>query len=148
VKTNIWIGLAFLVTFILGLTTGYLIPRDLLNTPRNAWMHDTDVDRPNPQPREMEARKRLMEVLDLNEEQQIEFEKASSTFQQEVRRTLQESNLETREKIRQHNELLDTEMRRFLNDQQYARWQKFHQRRMRILQERGERWRQERRFSN
>lgn len=147
-KTKIWISLAFLITFTFGLLTGYLIPREPLKTPRNAWMHNREIDQPGPQPRDAEARKRLMELLDLDEKQKIDFEDASSTFQQAVRRTLQESNVETRDKIRQHNELLDKEMRSILNDEQYTRWQKFHQRRMHMLQEQGERWRRERRYSN
>jgi hypothetical protein len=148
VKTKIWISLAFLVTFIFGLTTGYLIPRKPFNTPRNAWMQDRDMGRLDPFERQVEARKRLMKVLDLNEEQQADFEEASSKFQRDVRGTLLDSNLETRERIRQHNDLLDKEMRGILNDQQYLRWQKIHQRRMELLQNQGERWRSGRRLSD
>ena len=147
-KTKIWIGLAFLITFLFGLATGYLIPRDPLKTPRNEWMNERDTDRSGMQPREVEARKRLINLLELNNEQQLDFEQASLKFQQDVRRTLQESNLETRDKIRQYNEQLDQEMRNILNDDQYTKWQKFHQRRMQMLQNRNDQWRRERRFND
>lgn len=111
-------------------------------------MHDRDMSRPDLQQREVDARKKLMEVLDLNEKQQADFEEASSKFQRDVRGTLLDSNLETRERIRQHNELLDKEMRGILNDQQYMRWQKFHQRRMQQLRDQEERWRSGRRISD
>ncbi len=106
------------------------------------------MGRLDPFERQVEARKRLMKVLDLNEEQQADFEEASSKFQRDVRGTLLDSNVETRERIRQHNDLLDKEMRGILNDQQYMRWQKIHQRRMQLLQNQGERWRSGRRLSD
>jgi hypothetical protein len=111
-------------------------------------MNERDTDRSGMQPREVEARKRLINLLELNNEQQLDFEQASLKFQQDVRRTLQESNLETRDKIRQYNEQLDQEMRNILNDDQYTKWQKFHQRRMQMLQNRNDQWRRERRFND
>lgn len=149
-KTKIWIGLAFLITFTLGLTTGYLIPREPLNTPRNAWMYDRDSDRPEIQGRgnDSQVRDRLIRELELNDQQRLEFDQVSMKFQQDVRRVLQETNFETREKIRDYHEELNKQMRSILNDNQYAQWQKFHQRRMQTLQEQGERWRRGRRISD
>jgi hypothetical protein len=137
VKTKIWITVAFLVTFVLGLTAGYLVPREPLPTPRNQWTQDRGEDRSENREREMRDRSRLAQELNLSTDQRDVVEQLTLEFSQKVRRTLQEANVATREKVIAQHDSLSVKMREVLNDEQFEKWEKHHERRMQMLQRRG-----------
>lgn len=137
-KTKIWITVAFLVTFAFGFIAGYLVPREPLPTPRNQWSQDRRQDRgENYRERESRERRRLAEELDLSTEQREEVERLTLEFGQKVRRTLQEANVRTREQVSAQHDSLSIKMREVLNDEQFEKWEKHHQRRLQMLQRRG-----------
>ena len=136
-KTKIWITVAFLVTFVLGLTAGYLVPREPLPTPRNQWTQDRGEDRSENREREMRDRSRLAQELNLSTDQRDVVEQLTLEFSQKVRRTLQEANVATREKVIAQHDSLSVKMREVLNDEQFEKWEKHHERRMQMLQRRG-----------
>jgi len=137
VKTKIWITVAFLVTFVLGFTAGYLVPREPLPTPRNQWTQDRGEDRSENREREMRDRSRLAQELNLSTDQRDVVEQLTLEFSQKVRRTLQEANVATREKVKAQHDSLSVKMREVLNDEQFEKWEKHHERRMQMLQRRG-----------
>jgi CBS-domain-containing membrane protein len=137
VKTKIWITVAFLVTFVFGFIAGYLVPREPLPTPRNQWAQNRGQDRDDYREREVRERRRLAEELDLSTEQREAVEQLTLEFSQRVRRTLQEANVATRERVSAQHDSLSVKMRVVLNDKQFEKWEKHHQRRMEMLQRRG-----------
>ncbi len=136
-KTKIWITVAFLVTFVFGFVAGYLVPREPLSTPRNQWSQNRGSDRNDMREREMRERRRLAEELDLSTEQREVVERLTLEFSQRVRRTLQDANVSTRERISAQHDSLSVKMREVLNDEQFEKWEKHHERRMEMLQRRG-----------
>jgi hypothetical protein len=137
VKTKIWITVAFLVTFVLGFTAGYLVPREPLPTPRNQWAQDRGEDRGENREREMRDRSRLAQELNLSTDQRDVVEQLTLEFSQKVRRTLQQANMATREKVKAQHDSLSVKMREVLNDEQFEKWEEHHERRMQMLQRRG-----------
>jgi hypothetical protein len=137
VKTKIWITVAFLVTFVLGFTAGYLVPREPLPTPRNQWAQDRGEDRSENREREMRDRSRLAQELNLSADQRDVVEQLTLEFSQKVRRTLQQANVSTREKVKAQHDSLSVKMREVLNDEQFEKWEEHHERRMQLLQRRG-----------
>jgi hypothetical protein len=137
VKTKIWITVAFLVTFVLGFTAGYLVPREPLPTPRNQWAQDRSEDRSENREREMRDRSHLAQELNLSADQRDVVEQLTLEFSQKVRRTLQDANVATRDRISVQHDSLSLKMREVLNDEQFEKWEKHHQRRMEMLQRRG-----------
>jgi hypothetical protein len=137
VKTKIWITVAFLVTFVFGFIAGYLVPREPLPTPRNQWAQNRGQDRDDYREREMRERRRLAEELNLSIEQREVVEQLTLEFSQRVRRTLQDANVATRDRISVQHDSLSLKMREVLNDEQFEKWEKHHQRRMEMLQRRG-----------
>ncbi len=136
-KTKIWITVAFLVTFVFGFIAGYLVPREPLPTPRNQWAQNRGQDRDDYREREMRERRRLAEELNLSIEQREVVEQLTLEFSQRVRRTLQDANVATRDRISVQHDSLSLKMREVLNDEQFEKWEKHHQRRMEMLQRRG-----------
>ena len=136
-KTKIWITVAFLVTFVLGFVAGYLVPRAPLPTPRNQWAQERGQDRGEFREREMRERNRLAEELKLTTDQREVVEQLNLEFAQRVRRTLQDANVATREKVKAQHDSLSVKMREVLDNEQYEKWEKHHQRRMQMLQRRG-----------
>lgn len=137
-KTKIWITVAFLVTFAFGFIAGYLVPREPLPTPRNQWAQNRGQDRDdNYRERESRERRRMAEELDLSTEQREEVERLTLEFSQRVRRTLQEANVQTRGQISAQYDSLSSRMRDVLNDEQFEKWEKHHERRLQMLQRRG-----------
>lgn len=137
---KVWIGIAFLCTFAFGLIAGYLIPREPFRTSiRNEWRANRENNmRQNIQEREANERRRVVNALELNQDQQDAFEIIALEFQQKTRRTLQDANLATREKIRAQSDSMNVRMREILNDDQYAKWEQFNKRRMEMFQRQGQ----------
>ena len=137
---KVWIGIAFLCTFAFGLIAGYLIPREPFRSSlRNEWRTTRDNSmRQNFQEREANERRRIINALKLDQDQQDAFEIIALEFQQKTRRTLQEANLATREKIRAQSDSMNVRMREILNDDQFAKWEQFNKRRMEMFQRQGQ----------
>jgi len=137
---KVWIGIAFLCTFAFGLIAGYLIPREPFRTAvRNEWRANREnTMRQNNQEREANERRRVVKALELDQDQQDAFEIIALEFQQKTRRTLQEANVATREKIRTQSDSMNVKMREILNDDQYAKWEQFNKRRMEMFQRQGQ----------
>lgn len=122
-KKNIWVITAFLVTFLLGLFAGYLIPRKPFGTSqKKEWRderHDRDKDR-----RDWEQRHRdhMAEQLQLEDQQRPGFDSLSIAFNRSIRGILNQADKETREKIRIQSDSLNIQMRNLLSDEQFQRW--------------------------
>jgi len=136
---KVWIGVAFLCTFAFGLIAGYLIPREPFRTSiRNEWHANRDSSmRQNMQEREANERRRVVNALGLDQDQQDAFEIIALEFQQKTRRTLQEANLATRDKIRAQSDSMNVRMREILDEDQYTKWEEFNKRRMEMFQRQG-----------
>jgi hypothetical protein len=85
----------------------------------------------------MRERRRLAEELNLSTDQREVVEQLNLEFSQRVRRTLQDANVATRERISAQHDSLKVKMREVLDDEQFKMWEAHHERRMQMLQRRG-----------
>lgn len=136
-KTKIWIIIAFLVTFVIGFTAGYLVPHEPLPTAWNQWSQNRGPEWSGMREREIHERRRLADELDLSSEQREVVEKLMLEFSRHVRHTLQETNAATRGLVSAQHDSLSIKMHEVLNDEQFEKWDKHHKRRMEMLERRG-----------